>query len=129
MALINKIFFDANVIVEIALERKNIQTAINSLRNAGEYAYASTLSGHLTVHFGKKHADLAALEQLLSSFTLLSLESIDFTWAFRNRHDDDFEDALQIAVAIRNGCNEFVTFDKKLAKAYGNLPTMKITLL
>ncbi|MCB9822282.1 hypothetical protein H6801_02885 [Candidatus Nomurabacteria bacterium] len=29
-----------------------------------------------------------------------------------NMRDDDFEDALQIAVAIRNSCETFLTLDK-----------------
>jgi predicted nucleic acid-binding protein len=36
---------------------------------------------------------------------------------------------LQLAVAIRNGCTQFVTFDKTLATAYSDLLTIKTRLL
>ncbi len=32
--------------------------------------------------------------------------------------DKDFEDCLQLAVAVRNGCRQFITFDQKLYKKY-----------
>jgi predicted nucleic acid-binding protein len=35
-----------------------------------------------------------------------------------NFKGDDFEDALQVACAIREGCNNLVTLDGSLSKKY-----------
>jgi predicted nucleic acid-binding protein len=65
----------------------------------------------------------------MQDYVMIELSADDFAWAFDNARDDDFEDALQLAVAIRTGCDTFVTFDKQLAKNYNNLPTLKVVLL
>jgi predicted nucleic acid-binding protein len=129
MALSNKIFFDANVVVEIALQRERMQTSIEYLQKNVGRVYVSSLTIHLVVHFGKKHSSVASLQDLLSEFIPLGLLPEDTAWAFENTRDKDFEDALQLAVAIRTGCDIFYTFDKKLAKNYANLPTLKVILL
>ncbi|MCA9348114.1 hypothetical protein KC867_01750 [Candidatus Saccharibacteria bacterium] len=81
------------------------------------------------LYFGSKNLPLSTLQGFLSDFEMLSLDSADFDWAFNNIRDSDFEDALQIAIAVRNGCNEFVTFKKNLASTYDNLESIKIRLL
>ena len=124
----NKVFADANVVVEIALGRAKMNKSIRLLQTVDE-VFISTLSVHLAVHFGAKYSSLDSLQNLLSSFSVLDLNSEDCEWAFKNCRGDDFEDALQIAVAIRNGCTEFVTFDRQLAQTYDNLPTLKMKLL
>lgn len=65
----------------------------------------------------------------MSEFTTLPLLPEDVAWAYENIRDEDFEDALQLAVAVRTGCETFVTFDKHLAKTYSNLPTLEVKLL
>lgn len=81
------------------------------------------------MYVGVKTVDRKAVEAFLSDYTILPLDAVNFDWAFRNTRNSDFEDALQIAVALKNGCDEFVTLDKRLAKIYDNLPTMRVTLL
>jgi predicted nucleic acid-binding protein len=42
----------------------------------------------------------------------------DAQWAFMNFQGKDFEDALQVACALREDCSSFATLDELLAKKY-----------
>jgi len=123
------VFLDTTILLEVILHRQNEDKAREALKQHAGDIHISTLTAHLIVHFGKKIVSLATLKNFLSDYTLLSLEKIDFTWAFSNVRGDDFEDALQLAVAIRHGCENFLTFDSGLYEHYKNLPNIKITLL
>lgn len=81
------------------------------------------------MHFCTDVVGLQALQAFLTDYQLLSLDQADFDWAFANVRNDDFEDALQLAVAVRNGCEQFITFDKGLFETYKDLPGITIKLL
>ena len=123
------IFLDANVLLEILLTRKNDKAARRLIENNAGHLAVSTLTAHLVVHFGSKIVDLPILRQFLGDYYLLEMTYMDFDWAFNNARSNDFEDALQLAIAIRNGCNDFVTFETQLYKTYKNLPTIRVKLL
>lgn len=125
----NRLFLDANILIEVILEREKQNAAKKLLEKNGSNLYISALTAHLVTHFGQARVELPILRQFLSDYTMLALEPIDFEWAFVNMRDKDFEDALQLAVAIRNGCDEFLTFDKTLVEAYKDLPTIAVTLV
>lgn len=125
----SSIFLDANIVLEIVLERQNQQLAINFLSKYSDDLNISSLTAHLIIYFGQKRVDLPVLRRFLEDYTVLSLDSVDFEWAFNNIRNNDFEDALQLSVAIRNGCNSFITFDKSLVDSYANLRNISIQLL
>jgi predicted nucleic acid-binding protein len=125
----SSIFLDANIVLEIVLERQNQQLAINFLSKYSDNLNISSLTAHLIIYFGQKRVDLPVLRRFLEDYIVLSLDSVDFEWAFNNIRNNDFEDALQLSVAIRNGCNSFITFDKSLVDSYANLRNISIQLL
>jgi predicted nucleic acid-binding protein len=59
---------------------------------------------------------------MLSENKILPLALEDYRWAVDNEQGRDFEDALQVAMAIRTGCSSFITLDANLAKRYAKLP-------
>ncbi len=122
-------YLDANILLEILLDRPNAARAHQFIEEQDGQIYISALTAHLVVHFGKAIVDLPILRSFLSDYVVLGLDETDFEWAFTNTRDNDFEDALQLAVAIRNGCQEFVTFDKHLASTYKNLIQLNVSLL
>ncbi len=122
----NGTFLDANILLEIILDRGRSQVARNLLRKHSGGLVISALTAHLVVHFGQALVDLPILRRFLGDYTVLSLEAADFEWAFVNTRDRDFEDGLQLGVAIRHSCNRFITFDKTLFGLYQNLPAIKI---
>ena len=121
--------FDANLLLEVVFARKHTDLVVEYLKKTQQIVVISALTGHLVVHFGKKERKIPVLREFLQDFEMLSLEKIDFEWAFNNMMNDDFEDSLQLAVAVRNGCEQFVTLDRKLYLKYKNLSSLKVKLL
>lgn len=124
-----RVFLDANVVLEVVLERSRHAAARAVMKKHAANLAISTLSAHLIVHFGSSRAGLPVLKELLTDYQLLGLEAVDFDWAFTNAQNNDFEDALQLAVAIRHGCNRFITLDVPLYKSYAELPQITVELI
>ena len=125
----DKVFLDANIILEILLDRKNNLKARKLIAAHAGKLYISSLTVHIAVYFGQQEQELPVIKTLLSDYHIESLTSQDTAWAFNNVRNDDFEDALQLAIAIRANCQEFVTFDKTLFDTYKDLATIKVVLL
>jgi len=123
------LFLDANILLEIILGREKQAVARKTIEGQRNQLCISSLTAHLVVHFGQSIVELPVLRKFLSDYTILSLESSDFEWAFINARNKDFEDALQLAVAVRNDCSEFLTLDKVLHKTYGDLLPIRTRLL
>ena len=123
------VFLDANVLLEIILARSNESDARKFLNAQTEKPCISALTAHLVVHFGQKIVELPILRKFLEDYEVLPLDNADFEWAFMNMRGNDFEDALQVAIAIRNGSSTFVTFDKQLVGNYKALSIIKTQLL
>ena len=124
------VFLDANVVLEIILRdrAKRVQVE-NYLSLVSEPTAISILSVHLIMYFGRKaKAKDEFLEEAIGQNELLDLLPEDYKWALKNEPRKDFEDALQVAVAIRTGCEKFVTLDDKLGKAYANFPISMIAI-
>lgn len=125
----NAIFLDANILLEILLGRGKEKITRAFLEEHSDNLHISTLTAHLVVHFGKAIVPLPVLRSFLADYSLLSVERPDFEWAFTNIRGNDFEDALQLSTAIRNGCTHFVTLDKSLAASYKDLASIDVQLL
>ncbi len=124
-----KLFLDANILLEIILDRPlNKQCRMVIEQNVGNL-YISALTAHLVVHFGASITDIKVIKQFLDDYYVESLEYADFEWAYNNGRDKDFEDALQIAVAVRMDADTFVSLDKKLIKTYKDLPILNFKLV
>lgn len=125
----NLVFLDANILLEIILGRKKETQSRQFIKaNAGSLAI-SALTAHLVVHFGIKVVDLPVIRKFLADYFVLEMTYMDFDWAFNNARNNDFEDALQLAIAIRNGCHQFVTLESSLYNTYKDLPTIGLKLL
>lgn len=124
-----KLFLDANILLEIILDRPlNKQCRMFLEQNVGSL-YISALTAHLVVHFGTSITGIKVIKDFLDDYYVESLEYTDFEWAYNNGRDKDFEDALQIAVAVRMGADTFVSLDKKLVKTYKDLPILNFKLV
>ncbi len=123
------VYLDANILLEIILSRKNQEVARKAIKKYAGSLHISTLTAHLVVHFGQAIVELPGLRKFLTDYYIEDLTEKDFEWAFVNARSKNFEDALQIASAVRIGTSRFLTFDKELHRAYKNLPTIKVQLL
>ena len=125
----SRVCFDANVLLETVLVRSGKKVADQVLHAAAGEASVSALTGHLLFHFGRRERPLEQLQVFLDEFEILALQADDFAWAYHNVRNSDFEDALQVSVALRTGCEVFYTFDRNLYAAYKHLPNLTIKLL
>jgi predicted nucleic acid-binding protein len=113
------ICFDANVLIEVILERKNAAVCRQYMQTANEDMAITMLSLDLVMYYAEKHKlDLSSTEQFVRLFLWLPIAEDDAESAFRLYAGDDYEDALQVSCAQREGCTSFVTLDRGLAKKY-----------
>jgi predicted nucleic acid-binding protein len=117
------VFLDTNVVLEVILkDRPHFEEARKVLDTISEVTAISILTAHLIMHFGRKaQIPDELLEGIINESELLSITAEDYVWAVLNERGKDFEDALQLATAIRNKCSSFITFDTKLTKSYTDL--------
>jgi len=115
------IFVDANVVLEVIQKRAHADNCERMLRNREEKAI-STLTLDLVMYFIERDKmPWESIKVFLESFSWLPLTDADAQWAFLHFRGKDFEDALQVSCAIREGCSLFATLDKALAKKYSDL--------
>lgn len=112
-------FVEANVLLELLLPgRKNTLAAKEALAKTTETAI-TTLTIHLLYHFCRKaDVDDQLVRNLIAESEVIDLRASDYYWARDNEKGRGFEDALQVAAAIRSDCEQFITIDQKLAKHY-----------
>jgi len=71
------VFLDANVLLEIILDKNKQTIARKIIESNSENLYTSALTAHLVVHFGKAIVGLPVLRKFFADYTVLSLESTD----------------------------------------------------
>lgn len=99
------------------------------LQTLTEYTAISMLNVHLIMYFGRKEqVSDDFLESIIMENTIFPISPEDYNWVLSNEKGKDFEDALQIAVAIRSGSRTFVTLDRALVKSYSAMPIRIITI-
>ncbi|MDQ2752748.1 MAG: type II toxin-antitoxin system VapC family toxin [Bacteroidota bacterium] len=119
-------FLDANVLLEVILKRTHAVTCEQLLSNNEDKAI-SLLTLDLVMYFVERDKlAWVPVKAFLESFHWLPIIEADAQWAFAQFQGDDFEDALQVACALREGCDKFVTLDRALSKKYSKILAMDL---
>jgi predicted nucleic acid-binding protein len=121
------IFVDTNIVLELLLERSKQEKVLEALRNHKGLVLSTLSVSHIMYFVEKSGVDQQTSKDLMYRFSLLSVVDQDAARAFDMYGGEDFEDALQVACAMRYGCTKFLTLDQSLAKKYAK--TMKIKLI
>lgn len=121
---------DANVLLEI-IESRNRKTAVRNAiaayGNQDESLGISTLSVSHLFYLAEAHKiPLKRVEQVIAPYLIYDVVAADVEWALGRYVDKDFEDALQIAAALREKCTTFITLDTLLAKKYNTYLTIEL---
>jgi predicted nucleic acid-binding protein len=120
-------YIDVNVLLEALISTRPKHLSVLKFLSSSSGVMISTLSIHIFVYFALKEGfDLNNLNKFISKFIHADLLDSDTVWAFANCNDKDFEDALQVSIALRNNCSNIVTLDKKLAKNYSSHINIKL---
>ncbi len=119
-------FVDANVLLEVILRRTRATICERFLGNNEDKAI-STLTLDLVMYFVERdNITWQPVKTFLESFNWLPIVEADVQWAFAQFRGADFEDALQVACSIREGCNKFATLDASLSKKYSDVLTVDL---
>lgn len=108
-----KIFIDANILLEILLDRSLASECESLVRDpSNEYAI-SALTVHIIWYMAEKYSlQTELIDDLLSVWVTLPVNTQIIKMA-RDRYDGkDFEDCLQSACAESHRCDEIITLDK-----------------
>jgi len=119
---------DANVLIEIALKRKDVDACQKYIESATEKLAVTMLTVDLVMYYAESNKlNLHKIRNFLKQFLWIDLTEEDGDKAFDLYEDDDYEDALQITCTMKAGCKTFATLDKGLAKKYKD--KIKVDLL
>lgn len=112
------LFADANIILEILLPGRPKSQDVEKLLR-GKDICISMLTVHLVYHFGlQERYELNQIKRFLDGYAILDVTGSDYQKALQTIRDKDFEDALQLAVAMRSDCDAVITLDRQFAKTY-----------
>ncbi len=113
------VFLDANVLIELIVPGRFRYNEVRDVLSTYDEVSISMLSVHLCWHFGRQAGvDDELIASIIDSCNLLTIEPEDYYWARQFELGNDFEDALQLACALRFNCQELITLDKNFAKRY-----------
>ena len=130
--MIKKVFVDTDIILDVALARKEFVENSKLILALAENNYfqcytSSVIIKNVYYILRKSGGDSSSrifLKSLLKYISILSVDQNDIENAIESNFTD-FEDAVQHSVAVRNHCDLFVTrniFDFKLATLQVYLP-------
>ncbi|MGC1176750.1 MAG: PIN domain-containing protein [Candidatus Saccharimonadales bacterium] len=121
------ICLDANAVLELLLDRKLARACQDYIASTDDEIAITAVSVSIIMYYAEgKHLNLLEVERLLRDFVWLGIVEADVAWAFQYFAGKDFEDALQLAIANREGCRSFITLDKALAKKYASIMPIKL---
>lgn len=115
------IILDTNVLLEILEGRRGLEAAqaVIASHSPSTPIGVSTLTISHVFYMAERHKlPFARVEALLANYEVIDVIANDIAWALKRYKQKDFEDALQVAAAIREGCTSFITLDAGLAKKY-----------
>jgi len=110
------IILDANIILDYLLKRRNLDS-LDFLETEILAITPTTL--HIVYYFTEKNrTPFNIVKNYLNKFEILPFTQKTYNLAMEMADGKDFEDTLQIATALENKVEKFVTGDKNLAKKY-----------
>ena len=127
-----RVLLDTNVVLDFALKRepyyKNAEAILVAIANGNACGYITAAMAtdifYLLQKTNGKSFALSMLADLITILDVLSVYSEDVRYAL-SLGWDDFEDALQAQVAVRNGMNAIITRNRK---DYAKLQAVAVVL-
>lgn len=124
----NKVFLDANILLELSMGRARkakVEENILSLPPE-DILTVSILSVDILFYYVEKEKrDKTEAYAFVENYRIADMNPADYDWAKAN-DQGDFEDALQVACALRHGCKKFLTLDERLAAVHRKHISVKL---
>ncbi len=113
----NKVFLDANILLEIMMARSKIEQINLLLHDKASEFFISSLTVHILYYFAEvERIDNQFVQRLAGLASHLPLTARAVRLAQERYDGKDFEDCLQAACAELGGCTSIVTIDKRFAR-------------
>lgn len=106
--------------MEILEKRQRLPAVIRALnQNRSQEVAVTTLTLSNVFYLVERgKGEVVVADKLLKTYKTIGVIEQDAHWAFDHYKGKDFEDALQIAAAIRAKCTVFMTLDAALSQKY-----------
>lgn len=112
------IILDANIVLDVILSRREVQIS----NPDKEYLAITPTTLHIIYYYSEKEKiPFNEVASYLNTLEILPFTQKTYDLAMKMADGKDVEDTLQIATAIENEVEKFVTGDKNLAKKYAGL--------
>jgi predicted nucleic acid-binding protein len=125
-----KVFLDANILLDITLQRPGVQHANAIFRlslNKSAQLFTTPAIIHITSYYTSQQLTKEQTKQailiILNDVEIIDCDHETTVLAVRS-HIDDIEDALQYYTALKHKLDYFISSDKKLRKA--SLPQLPV---
>lgn len=118
-SMANSILLDANIILELFFQRAKYHRVIAELTlesDDSRFAVSILSTAFLMYHVEKENRSIQDAYNLLEGYEILDMNSADYVWAQAN-DQGDFEDALQLACALRHNCKKVNNVRQAAGKA------------
>ncbi|MES2971652.1 MAG: PIN domain-containing protein [Patescibacteria group bacterium] len=113
------ILLDTNILLEILENRRKHDAVTRAIANSSQPFAITVLTISDVFYIAERNKlDFGKVENLIKSHQYIDVVSADVDWALAYYKGKDFEDALQVAAALRKKCTAFMTIDSSLAKKY-----------
>jgi len=128
--MMEKLFIDTNLIVDIVEERKDAPLARQILQYSKRedfvHIYASYLSFANTAYIIRKRPSIEIKEEILALMKHINVISSGDMQLLRASQcqSPDFEDALQIACAESKNCDVIITRNPEHFRSYTEIPVV-----
>lgn len=125
------IVLDANILLETLERRQSYDEVVRALERYAADETVDFCISALTVsnvfYLSEKHKIPAGrVETLLKEYKVFGVLAEDVQWALAHYGGRDFEDAVQVAAALREKCRAFLTLDALLAKKYSKFLNVEL---
>jgi|GEM_PF-1279431 len=116
----NRLFVDANVLMEIMFGRSKMEQVLEVFHNPEYEFFISALTVHILYYFAEVEGiERSFVRKLVGLAFHLPVNEKMIVLAQQRYTSKDFEDCLQAACAELAGCNEILSLDKKFHQNSG----------
>jgi len=115
-----KVCYDTNLLIDLLLQRQRVQ--ILESRDIEENIYATSCSIGTVYYIAsqKQKVNNQEFKKFINRINIIPVDGETIQKALDLAHDNNLEDAIQVAACKQAGIKNFATADKKLTDLYSN---------
>jgi predicted nucleic acid-binding protein len=116
-----KVCYDTNLLVDLLLQRQRVSILENRDIKDDIYATSYSISTVYYIANQKQKVNNQEFKKFIDRINIIPVDGEIMQKALELAHDNDLEDAIQVAACLRAGIKTFATADNKLVKLYSHV--------